>query len=278
MALFVEGLALMLFSRMTVLPAAIGTMIVFSLFVQMSEGATYSVVPFMNKKALGSISGIVGAGGNMGAVAAGFLLRAEGISYPDALLILGVVVMAVSFCTFAVRFSASDEKVSAEEHHAALRERARATVPRPEPAVPVAAIRRISPLTVLRVYLGCALAIKGVYFITDMKALEAQLGDGFGEVQNLIAWFVVFAHAVGGVALALGFVTRVAATLNAAVMVGATVIHVSGAAGTNLLGANLDFQFSMLVLVTLIVLMWRGADRFSLDRMLGQAEASPRTG
>ena len=38
---------------------------------------TYSVVPFVNKRALGSIAGIVGAGGNMGAVAAGFLLRVE---------------------------------------------------------------------------------------------------------------------------------------------------------------------------------------------------------
>jgi len=38
-ALFIESIALMVFSRMAVLPVAIGTMIVFSLFVQMSEGA-----------------------------------------------------------------------------------------------------------------------------------------------------------------------------------------------------------------------------------------------
>ena len=38
-------------------------MIVFSLFVQMSEGATFSVVPFINRRALGSVSGIVGAAG-----------------------------------------------------------------------------------------------------------------------------------------------------------------------------------------------------------------------
>ena len=62
-----------MFSRATHLPIAIGTMIVFSLFTQMSEGATYSVVPFINKKALGSVAGIVGAGGNFGAVSAGFL-------------------------------------------------------------------------------------------------------------------------------------------------------------------------------------------------------------
>ena len=33
----------------------------------MAEGATFSVVPFINKKAIGSVSGIVGAGGNVGA-------------------------------------------------------------------------------------------------------------------------------------------------------------------------------------------------------------------
>ncbi len=40
-ALAIEGIALIVFSRMTVLPFAIASMIVFSLFVQMSEGATY---------------------------------------------------------------------------------------------------------------------------------------------------------------------------------------------------------------------------------------------
>ena len=39
-ALFAEGLALMLFSQMSVLVLAIPALIVFSLFVQMSEGAT----------------------------------------------------------------------------------------------------------------------------------------------------------------------------------------------------------------------------------------------
>ena len=51
-----EGLALILFSRMAVLPVAIVTLVAFSMFVQMSEGATFSVVPFVNRKALGSCS------------------------------------------------------------------------------------------------------------------------------------------------------------------------------------------------------------------------------
>ncbi|UBM57355.1 NarK family nitrate/nitrite MFS transporter [Marinilongibacter aquaticus] len=107
--LFFEGLALLLFSQMSVLPIAIATMIVFSLFVQMSEGATFSVVPFINRKAIGSVSGIVGAGGNAGAVMAGFLFKSESISYQEALFYLGVVVTAVSFLSFVVRFSSANE-------------------------------------------------------------------------------------------------------------------------------------------------------------------------
>lgn len=109
MILFCEGLALMLFSQMSVLALAIPTLILFSLCVQMSEGATYSVVPFINKRALGSVAGIVGAGGNAGAVAAGFLFKSSAISWPTALFILGALVTCTSFLTFAVRFNEAAE-------------------------------------------------------------------------------------------------------------------------------------------------------------------------
>jgi len=110
MILLLEGIMLMVFSQMSVLPLAIMSMILFSLCVQMSEGATFSVVPFINKKAIGSISGIVGAGGNAGAVAAGFLMKNESLSYPQALFILGCAVIVISFSALVVRFSEADEK------------------------------------------------------------------------------------------------------------------------------------------------------------------------
>ncbi|MDA1162947.1 MAG: MFS transporter [Planctomycetota bacterium] len=108
-ALFCEGLALMVFSQMNVLALAIPTLIVFSLFTQMSEGATYSVVPFVNRKALGSVAGIVGAGGNAGAVAAGFLFKTSAVTWPTALLILGALVTCSAFLAFTVRFSPEAE-------------------------------------------------------------------------------------------------------------------------------------------------------------------------
>ncbi len=94
--LLLEGLGIVLFSRMTFLPLAVATMLLFALFVKMSNGATYSVVPFINPKALGSVSGIVGAGGNLGAVLAGFLFKSEAITYRDGLLYLGIAVAATS--------------------------------------------------------------------------------------------------------------------------------------------------------------------------------------
>src|SRR5690606_4087756 len=111
--LLMEGLALILFSQMAALGLAIAALIFFSLFVQMSEGATFGVVPFVNRKALGAVAGIVGAGGNAGAVAAGALVESEALTYLEGLLYLGFAVVVSSFFALGVRFSPS---VLAEEN------------------------------------------------------------------------------------------------------------------------------------------------------------------
>jgi MFS transporter, NNP family, nitrate/nitrite transporter len=128
--ILVEGFALVLFSQMTVLPLSIITMIVFSLFVQMAEGATFSVVPFINKKAMGAVAGIVGAGGNAGAVAAGFLFKVDSMSYPEALFIIGLVVAGTSSLALLVRFSPEAEKEAQVEMDHSLAER-KTLVPQP---------------------------------------------------------------------------------------------------------------------------------------------------
>ncbi len=105
MALFCEGIALLLFSQARTLMAGIPLLMLLGLFVKMSNGATYSVAPFVNRKALGSVTGIVGAGGNAGAVAAGFLFKSSALTWPTALFILGVFVTCASFVILTVRFA-----------------------------------------------------------------------------------------------------------------------------------------------------------------------------
>ncbi len=103
--LMLEGLGIILFSTMDVLFWAIVTMLIFALFLKMSNGATYSVVPFINKRAIGAVSGIVGAGGNVGAVLAGMLFASNDISYQRCLFIIGIAVSIVSVLAMLLAFS-----------------------------------------------------------------------------------------------------------------------------------------------------------------------------
>merc|ERR1719432_452799 len=73
-ALFGEGIMLFAFANVdNEKPwyVALMVLICFSIFVQMAEGTSYGIVPFMNPNQLAVISALVGAGGNLGAVIAG---------------------------------------------------------------------------------------------------------------------------------------------------------------------------------------------------------------
>ncbi len=139
----IEGVMLLLFSGMTGLTMAILLLIGFSLAVQMAEGATFSIVPFINKKAIGSVSGIVGAGGNVGAFFAALLLKsksavaekvaiinnqhlgteaietAQRIAASEAVsngyFIIGVFVIFTAIVSLAIKFSIEDEKIEGQE-------------------------------------------------------------------------------------------------------------------------------------------------------------------
>lgn len=103
--LLLEGLGIMLFSGMDTLPWAIASMLLFALFLKMANGATYAVVPFINTRSMGLVSGIVGAGGNAGAVLAGFLFTSETASYRENFFTIGLTVAVVSMLSLAMSLS-----------------------------------------------------------------------------------------------------------------------------------------------------------------------------
>lgn len=113
-----EGLGLMGFAHANSIALAVISMLVFGLFTHMACGATYALVPFIDRKALGGVAGVIGAGGNVGAVAAGFLMKGVG-SIQQTLALLGMLVTLSALCALAVRFS-SEHKA----REAALREHA----------------------------------------------------------------------------------------------------------------------------------------------------------
>jgi NNP family nitrate/nitrite transporter-like MFS transporter len=111
-----EGLGLLMFSQAGVVGIAIISMLAFGLFTHMACGALYALVPFIDRKVLGGIAGIVGAGGNVGGVAAGFLLRGTG-NIPECLYILGCAAIVCAAGALTIRFSLA-HKAREEELYA----------------------------------------------------------------------------------------------------------------------------------------------------------------
>ena len=102
--ILMEGLFLILFSQMNTAVLAILVMTVFALFTHMACGATYALVPFIDRDALGGVAGIIGAGGNVGAVAAGFLLKGM-LDIQTCLMALGGLVVIAAGFVLVIRFS-----------------------------------------------------------------------------------------------------------------------------------------------------------------------------
>jgi NNP family nitrate/nitrite transporter-like MFS transporter len=106
-----EGAGLIWFAQADSVVIALVAMLSFGLCTHMACGATYALVPFIDKRALGGVAGIIGAGGNVGAVAAGFLMKGVG-NMQQTLSYLGFFVAVSALCAIAVRFSAA----TAAEH------------------------------------------------------------------------------------------------------------------------------------------------------------------
>ncbi|MEB0138508.1 MULTISPECIES: MFS transporter [unclassified Undibacterium] len=107
-----EGLGLLWFAHADSVTLAIIAMLSFGLFTHMACGATYALVPFIDRQALGGVAGIIGAGGNVGAVLAGFLMKGLG-DVQQTLSMLGILVTISAVCAIAVRFAVSAD--SAEQ-------------------------------------------------------------------------------------------------------------------------------------------------------------------
>lgn len=80
-------------------------MVLFSVFVQASEGASYGVVPFVSKRSLGVVSGFVGAGGNAGsAVTQVIFFKSGKYETYEGIQLMGVMIMCVTLVVNFIHF------------------------------------------------------------------------------------------------------------------------------------------------------------------------------
>jgi MFS transporter, NNP family, nitrate/nitrite transporter len=119
--LLLEGIGLIWFAKSGNIGMAIFMMFFFGLSLKMANGATYSLVPFISPIAVGSVAGIVGAGGNIGAMLIAFMFKAKAVNvtkevivngvatsktmidYTAAFLLLGYIILGIGIAVFIFR-------------------------------------------------------------------------------------------------------------------------------------------------------------------------------
>jgi NNP family nitrate/nitrite transporter-like MFS transporter len=92
-------------------------LVIFSSFVQAAEGSTYGIVPYVDPPSTGSIAGIVGAGGNTGAVCFGLGFR-QLATTKQAFNLMGYTILGSAALTFLVMIKGHRSILGGEDSEA----------------------------------------------------------------------------------------------------------------------------------------------------------------
>ena len=125
-------------------------------------------------------------------------------------------------------------------------------------------------LDLVRIYLGIGLFVRGILFISASQGLETLVDlSEFSMASAALAHYVSFAHLFGGLMLAAGLLTRLAALTQIPILIGAVfLVHLQ----EGLLSANQSLEFSALVLFLLGVVFVFGSGPWSADRYVFEHE------
>jgi uncharacterized membrane protein YphA (DoxX/SURF4 family) len=115
----------------------------------------------------------------------------------------------------------------------------------------------------LRMYLGVGLFVRGVLFASDPALLGGFMSEGgFDAGDVMITHYVVLAHLCGGLMLAAGLLTRIAAAVQVPVLLGAVLfVHQHDGLFTR----TQNLEFTVFVLFVLLLILAHGPGRWTLD-------------
>ena len=127
-----------------------------------------------------------------------------------------------------------------------------------------------TPTEVVRIFLGIALFIRGIFLWNDPASLSIFIDEsGFPGLLQ----YITFAHIIGGLMLTVGFLTRLAALIQIPILTGAVfVVHLR----EGLASPEQSLELAALVLFLLLIIFAFGPGKWSIDyRMFGNMFAKP---
>lgn len=120
-------------------------------------------------------------------------------------------------------------------------------------------------MDIVRIALGIFLIVKGIQFLTNMSTLLNLVEStvSFSSFMLImLSHYIVFAHLVGGLALTLGILTRVACILQIPILIGAVV---SIGTAPELFRPFSDLLISLVVLGLLVYFLIAGDGPLSIS-------------
>lgn len=117
----------------------------------------------------------------------------------------------------------------------------------------------------LRIFLGGLLFVKGYFFIENISEIYELIESSMNISSFVISHYVAMAHLVGGLMLVFGLLTRIAIIVQIPVLLGA-VFFVNQ--GDILLVTATELEYSVVMLVLLIVFLFYGSGKWSLDHSI----------
>lgn len=117
----------------------------------------------------------------------------------------------------------------------------------------------------LRIFLGGLLFLKGYFFIENINDIYGLIEENMEYSSFIIAHYVAVAHLVGGLMLAFGLFTRLASLVQLPVLIGAVFLIDSQ---DTMLATGSQFEYSLLVMVLLLVFLVYGSGKWSADHKI----------
>lgn len=118
----------------------------------------------------------------------------------------------------------------------------------------------------LRIFLGLLLVYKGWYFVQNLESIYQHIETSTTLDAFVVSHYVVFANLAGGLMIVFGLLTRLAIIVQIPiVIIGA---HYFSGTGSTFFGPTTELEYSLLILMLLIVFLFYGSGKWSLDHRI----------